>query len=151
MGSVSSTSSALSNLLQTLSAESPVLSTVLSAPGVQAALAKDPPQDLVQLSDEASQLQEVSLLFGSANGTQFPGSDSSGSSDTPSDLILQAMESSAEAEASVATSSSVGTPVNNSTSLSTQTADAASNSYAQELATLFGTAPTVNPLLSTFG
>ena len=67
MGSVNSPSSSLLNLLQTLSAESPVLASVLSGPGVQAALAKEPAGDLVQLSDAAVKMQEASLLFPSAD------------------------------------------------------------------------------------
>lgn len=104
MGSATSTSSYLTNLLQTLSAVSPQLSSVLSTPKVQSALAQAPQGDLVQLSEQALQLQEVGWLFANVDGTQPTGFDSVSdplfpvlppvSSDTASDSILQAFESS---------------------------------------------------------
>ena len=167
MGSVSSTSFGLSNLLQTLSTESPVLSSVLSSPGVQSALEKEPPTDLVALSHDAAQLQEVSLLFGSEDGTQTAATDPlfsvlpSGGPATASDSILQAWESSLAAEASGAASGSTGSTGTASSSPSAsvsapsspadQTATAASNLQAQELATLFGTAPSIEPSLNLLG
>ncbi|HTS77460.1 MAG TPA: hypothetical protein VMG40_14710 [Bryobacteraceae bacterium] len=92
MSSVGSTSSVLSSLLQTLSTDSPVLSSALSSPNVQSALEKASPADIVQLSDAAVQLQEANLLFGSA--------DQSGSAETASDSILQTLASSADPAAS---------------------------------------------------
>src|ERR1700688_3351971 len=104
MGSVSSTSSNLSNLLQTLSAASPELSSMLSGPQMQTALAKASPGDLVQLSDQALELQQVGSMFGSLDGTQStefnsaPGSIlsalSTNGSTTQPDLLLQALDSS---------------------------------------------------------
>jgi len=73
MGSISSTNSNLSNLLQTLQAESPQLSSILSTPNMQSALENASPGDLVQLSDQALQLQQVGLLFGNPDGTQSTG------------------------------------------------------------------------------
>jgi hypothetical protein len=77
MGSVNSTSSNLSNLLQTLSTESPELSSILTTPQMQSALEKAPPGDLVQLSDQAMQLQQIGVLFGLTDGTQPTGVTSS--------------------------------------------------------------------------
>jgi len=135
MGSVNSPSSNLSNLLQTLSAESPVLSSVLSAPGVQTALAKQPAGDLVQLSDEAVKMQEASLLFASP-ATPVSASDS----------ILQALQSSLTNEAEAA-----GASVPATSSLANQTTSIASTSQAQELAALFGTGSTVDPFFNIVG
>jgi hypothetical protein len=74
MGSVSSPNPGVADLLQIFSnAGSPTLSSVLSSPQVQSALQKAPPADLVQLSDQALQLQEVNGLFGSSNPSQTAG------------------------------------------------------------------------------
>jgi hypothetical protein len=136
MSSVSSTSSGLSNLLQTLSAESPQLSSLLSTPKMQSALEKASPGDLVQLSDQALQLQQVGLLFGSSNSTQSTSDSlfsmlSPGSSNAEPDPIIQALESSLGAGGS----SSAGTPIGGqaaSTSASpSQIASATSNLQAQ--------------------
>lgn len=85
MGSVSSASSILSSLLQTLSSQSPTLSSLLSAPNVQSALQKDSPADIVQLSDQAVKMQEANLLFGQTAQPQ--------TSPSASDTILQLLES----------------------------------------------------------
>src|SRR5271170_2792318 len=64
MGSVASTNSGLSDLLQTLSNDnSPLLST-LSSPTVEAALQNAPASDIAQISDEALQLQVADSIFG---------------------------------------------------------------------------------------
>src|SRR5579864_1255638 len=112
MSSVSSASSALSNLLQTLSAESPQLSSFLSTPKMQSVLEKASPGDLVQLSDQALQLQQVGLLFGNSDSTQSTGDSlfsmlSPGSSNAEPDPIIQALESSLGAGGF----SSAGTPI----------------------------------------
>jgi hypothetical protein len=141
MGSVSSTNSGLSNLLQTLSTESPELSSILSTPSVQSALENASPGDLVELSDQALRLQQVGLLFGGSDGTQSTGltsaSDSlfsvlsSGGSDTESSPIVQALE--------------------NSTASTGTAASIASNSQEQGLDALFGITSTVDPLINTVG
>ena len=46
------------------SSATPAVSSLLSSSQVQTALAKAPPADIVQLSDQAMQLQEVNGLFG---------------------------------------------------------------------------------------
>ena len=124
MGSVSSTSSYLSNLLQTLTAASPQLSSVLSMPKVQSALAAAPPQDLVELSDQALQFQEVGLLFGDANSAQSAASLSdplfAGLSPVSSgNAVLQALQAQMTAAVNgAATSSKASTPAAPATSTS---------------------------------
>jgi hypothetical protein len=104
MGSVSSTSSTLLNLLQSVAADSPQFSSILSMPNIQSALQNASPGDLVQLSDQALKLQEVGDLFGTSDGTQssgftstsdylFPGF-SSDNTDAQPNLMLQALQDS---------------------------------------------------------
>jgi hypothetical protein len=63
-------STGISALMQIVSnAATPAISSLLSSSKVQSALAKAPPADLVELSDQASQLQEVDGLFGGAAET----------------------------------------------------------------------------------
>ena len=129
MGSLGSASSVLSSMLQNLVTESPQLSSILSTPNVQSALASASPGDLVELSDQALQLQQTSVLFGTADGTQSIGltstSDSlysvlsSGGSGSESDPIVQALE--------------------NATPSTGTTAPTDSNSQAQEFEALLGT------------
>jgi len=51
------------------SAAPPAVSSLLSSANVQAALAKASPTDIVQLSDQAIQLQMADGLFGGANAS----------------------------------------------------------------------------------
>jgi hypothetical protein len=68
--SSTSTSQGIYNLLQVFSsAATPAISSLLSSSTVQSALAKAPASDIVQLSDQATKLQEVDDLFGSSNAT----------------------------------------------------------------------------------
>jgi hypothetical protein len=72
MGSVASTTNGLSDLLQTLTNEnSPLLST-LSSPAIQAALENAPASDIVQISDQAMQLQDTEALFGTPSTAATP-------------------------------------------------------------------------------
>jgi hypothetical protein len=67
ISSVSSTSG-LVNLMQMLTnGAPPAVSSVLASQNVQAALAKASPTDIVQLSDQAMQLQMADGLFGGSN------------------------------------------------------------------------------------
>jgi hypothetical protein len=100
---VSSNSSAISNLLQSLSTESPALSSVLSSSKVQSALQSSSPTDIVQLSDDAVKFQEANVLFGG-------GSAATSSVQTASGTILQAMESAIQTAAGAATSSADAQP-----------------------------------------
>jgi hypothetical protein len=55
----------ITDLMQMLSsAAPPALSSLMSSSTMQAALGKESPADLVQLSEQAMQLQEVDGLFG---------------------------------------------------------------------------------------
>jgi hypothetical protein len=67
--SSSSANPGLSNLLQTLEN---VDGPLASSPGLQAALANAPASDLVELSVAATQLQNVSALFGNSSSTANP-------------------------------------------------------------------------------
>jgi hypothetical protein len=161
MGTVSSTSSNLSNLLQTLEAASPELSTMLSTPQMQSALAKASPGDLVQLSDQAMQLQEVGLMFGSTDGTQSTDSDSApdsilaalspNSSTTQPDLLLQALDSSLGVTGANGTTSNSTSSTSTSSSLADQIASNASSFQSQALDALFNINQPTDPSLSTLG
>ena len=71
MSSVSPISTGISDLMQMYSnVATPAMSSLLSSSQMQAALAKASPVDIVQLSDQAMQLQEVAGLFGAANPLQ---------------------------------------------------------------------------------
>ncbi len=75
MGSVSSTNAGLSDLLQTLTNENSPLASTFSSPAVEKALQNAPAADIVQLSDQALQLQVTDAIFGDAN-TSSTSSDS---------------------------------------------------------------------------
>jgi hypothetical protein len=153
MGSLNSTGSNLSNLRQTLQAESPELSTLLFTSKMQSALENASPGDLVQLSDQALRLQQVGLLFGSTDGTQssgFPAPPDSlfaalspDSSATQTDPLLQALDS------SLGVSGPGGNP--STATLSDQIANSANTFQSQELNSLFGTPQTVDPFFNTLG
>jgi hypothetical protein len=53
------------------SAATPAFSAVLSSKTMQTALAKAPPADIAQLSDQAMQLQEADGLFGATAATSM--------------------------------------------------------------------------------
>ena len=153
MGPISSTSPNVTDLLQTLSTEEPELSSILSTPSLQAALEKASPGDLVQLSDQALQLQQVGLLFGSADGTEasglnslldslFPGQAPQGSSNQP-DPLLQALDSSLGISGANA--------ITPGSAPSTQIATSAGGFQAQELNALFAAAQPANPSFDTLG
>lgn len=72
MGSVASTSNGLSDLMQTLTNENSPLLPTLSSPKIEAALENAPASDIVQISDEAIQLQNAEALFGAPNTPSSP-------------------------------------------------------------------------------
>jgi hypothetical protein len=156
MSSVAATNPGLSNLLQTLSATSPQLSSILSSSTVQSSLKNASPQDIVKLSEQALELQQVSSLFGSSIGTQSVGlasnsdslfpSLSSGTAGAASAAILQALESPTTGSASSATASTSTQP-----SVTDQLAAAFSSMQAQELGSLYGSASATGSLLNTQG
>jgi hypothetical protein len=149
MGSVSSTSSNLSNLLQALGAESPALASVLSTSKMQSALKNAAPGDLVQLSDQAMRLRQVGLLFGSTDGTQSnafnPAPDSlfsilgPANSNSSPDPVMQALES------------SLGLAEANPSSTTNPIASPTGSLQAQELESLFGSPQAIDPFLNTLG
>jgi hypothetical protein len=87
MSSVTATSTGISDLLQIFSsAATPAISSLLSSSQVQAALEKAPPADIVELSDEAMQLQQVDGLFGGSTSSQ-PASSGLGMQDLLASLF----------------------------------------------------------------
>jgi hypothetical protein len=72
MGSVSSTNAGLSDLLQTLTNENSPLASTFSSPAVETALENAPPADIVQLSEQALQLQVTDSLFGESTSSSAP-------------------------------------------------------------------------------
>ncbi len=132
MGSVASSNTlasnnnGLSNLLQTLTNEnSPLLST-LSSPNIQAALENAPASDIVEISDQAQQLQATDALFGISN-----------TSSSPTDSLFSALAS----VGSSATSSAAGSSLDPGSSLADQLAAYQGNMQTQETQALFGTTP----------
>jgi hypothetical protein len=74
MGTVASVNPGVADLLQILSnSGSSSLSSTLSSSRIQSALQDSSPGDLVQLSDQALQLQVASGLFGSLDPPQTAG------------------------------------------------------------------------------
>ncbi len=124
MGSVSSASSGLTDLLQTLTQDaSPEMSSVLSMPSVQSALENAPPADIVQLSTQALQLQAIGELFGDSAGSATP---------TTPDSLLAALESQLAPSGSTASGgSTAATGTNTATS-------AQEGLQAAEVQALFG-------------
>jgi hypothetical protein len=142
MGSVSSTPADLSDVVQTLSAASPLLSSVLATPNVQSALASASPEDLVRLSDDAMQLQQVGMLFGNDASTQ---SNPFGTQETGGNGVLQALEASLTSQAAAAIPSSTTSTTTPSLS------SAESTSQQQLMAELFDPTSTTGSLLNVLG
>jgi len=145
MGSVSSLNPGVADLLQTLSN---VNSPVLSSPAVVSALENAPTSDIVQLSQSASQLENMDMLFG------LPNSAAESSSNSLSTLLADVESPQTTA---IATGSSTAT-ASASTSASTEAGQIASyqaSLQAAETETLFGTSPTATlpdtSLLSLLG
>ena len=137
MGSVASTNPLASNnnngladLLQNLTNEnSPLLST-LSSPKIQAALQNGPASDIVEISDQALQLQATDALFGISNPTT-----------SPTDSLFSALASINSNE----TSSAAGSPLNPGSPLADQLAAYQGNMQTQEMQTLFASTPAATP------
>ncbi len=120
------TNPVLSNLLTTLGSTSPALASALSTSAVQTALKNASPGDLIKLSDQALQMQELDAIFGSSDSSQT----------TPPDLF---------SELSSITSGSDPTSSLTSSAASLQ---------AQNLAALFQTTPatdSTNSMLDVLG
>jgi hypothetical protein len=135
MGSVATTGFSVANLLQTLtSAGSPQLSAALSSPTVQTALQNAPTSDLVDLSDQAMQLQEVSDLFGNSS-----------TADTAT--LPAALD---PASSLLSSTSSTGSSGSSTASLANQLSGYQSDLQSEELQTLFGMNSTSPPPSSLF-
>src|SRR5580700_5628660 len=132
---VASTSNGLSDLLQTLTNEnSPLLST-LSSPAIQTALENAPASDIVEISDQAMQLQATDALFGITS-----------SSDSPTDNLFSALADSSSGTGTSALSSSLDP----GSSLADQLAAYQGNMQTQEAQTLLGNTSTPNSLFDVF-
>jgi len=133
MGSVASTNSGLSDLLQTLTNEnSPLLST-LSSPAVEAALQNAPASDIAEISQQALQLQVTDALFGDSN-----------SSSSSSDNLFSELASINSTATGGTSSSSSGS------SLADQLSAYQGNLQTQEAQTLLGINTPTNPSSSLF-
>ena len=91
MGSVSSTNPGLANLLQTLSS---VDSPLLSSQTALTAIENSSPADIVKLSTAATQLQEVSAIFGDASTTTDSLTNGSSTSSALEDALTSPTSSS---------------------------------------------------------
>ena len=131
MGSVSNTG--VQNLLQLLSSTN---SPLLSSPGIQSELENASPQDVVEISMSAIQLQGMDTLLGISSGDT---SDNSGLSSIISDIT---------SAQTTGTSSSTSTQSSTSTTAD-QIAHSQAALQAAEGQTLFGTQSTndSDPLL----
>jgi len=134
-GSTGSSSNGLTDLLQTLTSEnSPLLST-LSSPAIQTALENAPASDIIEISDQAMQLQATDALFGITS-----------SSDSPTDNLFSALADSSSGTGSSASSSSLDP----GSSLADQLAAYQGNMQTQEAQTLLGNSSTPNSLFDVF-
>lgn len=131
MGSVASTNNGLSDLLQTLTSENSPLASTLSSPTIESALENAPASDIVQISDEAMQLQAADALFGGSN-TSTPSTES----------LFSALAD--------ATSASSDPALDTGSSLADQLAAYQGNMQTQENQTLLGINPTTTPQSSLF-
>jgi hypothetical protein len=96
MSAIGSVNPGVADLFNWLSSTgSTPVTSALSSPSVQTALEGAPPADLVQLSQQALQLQQAGSLFGI--------SDSEQTSATPESLLLQALTGSAPGSDSTST------------------------------------------------
>jgi len=133
MGSIASTnpaatstssSNGLADLMQTLSNEnSPLLST-LSSPNIQSALETAPASDIVEISEQAMQLQATDALFGISDT----------SSTSPDDSLFSALADTSSTTSSSASDSTLST----GSSLADQLAAYQSNMQVQDTQALFG-------------
>jgi hypothetical protein len=139
MGSVSSLNPGVADLLQTLSN---VNSPVLSSPAMVSALENAPSSDIVHLSQSATQLENVDMLFGLPNSAT--GSSTSSMSTFLADL--ESPQTAASPSASSILAAAIASEASSTTSsASTEANQLASYQAAQQFAdtqTLFGTAPT---------
>jgi hypothetical protein len=144
MGSVSSLNPGAADLLQTLSN---VNSPVLSSPAAVSALEKAPTTDIVQLSQSASQLENVDTLFGipnSATESSTPGiGNLLAELESPQTAVSPSVSSILAAATAPGTSSTTSsTTVSSASTEASQLASYQAASQFAETEALFGTAPT---------
>jgi len=120
MGSVASANNGLSDLLQTLTNENSPLLPTLSSPAIQTALENAPSSDIVEISEQALQLQTADAIFGISN-----------TATSPTDSLFSALANAG----SSSTASTTGAP------LADQLAAYQGNLQTQEIQTLFDTTP----------
>lgn len=142
MGSVAIGNPGVASLLQTLkSAGTPAFNSVLDSPTVESALQKAPASDLVQLSDQALQLQTVQGLFGNSSASetaapQIPTQNLNVNS------ILQSLDSSLGTPAASSPNANSQAPsVDSASSIASQLSTFQADLQAQQVQALFGTAP----------
>jgi len=131
--SAGSTNPGLADALQLITnSASPALSSLLSSSNVQAALQNASPSDLVELSDQALQVQVVDGLFGNADGSATQTDPSTALSNILSELNPPATAS-----------STASTPL---PSLASQLAIYQDQQQGQDTQALLGSGSTVNLL-----
>jgi hypothetical protein len=144
MSTVTAVNSGVADLLQIFSnAGSPSLASALSSSGVQSALQGASPADIVQLSDQALQLQVANDLFASADPSQTGGLFSA-ASPSSSSLALENLLTNLYSPPSTA---SPAIPAAPAPSLADQIATYQGNLQAEQLQAFFG----VNPTSGTSG
>jgi hypothetical protein len=144
----------ISALFKTLSAESPQFAAILATPKLKSALNSASPSDIVELSAQALQLQQVGVLFGDSDSTQATGANSgsnsllsllSPNSSDGADLIAQALQNSADGGAAAALTST--SPASSQPDL----AGILSNSQSSQIASLFSIPSSTASTFSAFG
>jgi hypothetical protein len=145
MGSVATTGFTVANLLQSITSGTPQLSSALSSSAVQSALQNAPASDLVQLSDQALQLQVADQLFANSSTT----ASAADTATIPSSLNpLSSLLSSLNATTAAPSGSSGASA--STASLSNQLAGYQSDLQSEEMQSLFGLSQSSPPLSTLF-
>jgi hypothetical protein len=142
MATIAAVNPGVSDLLQILSnAGSPSLTSALSSTNIQSALQAASPADIVQLSDQAVQLQVANDLFASADPSQTDGLFSAlspSSSNSSSNALLDNLLTNLYP---AATTPSLASPPTQA-SLTDQIATYQGQLQTEQLQALYGVAPT---------
>lgn len=134
--------SGMANLIQSLSSsDSPLAAIGLSSSQIQSALQHASPNDVAQLSVQALQLQEVSVMFGSPDTSQsgglFPSPATTSSSDTIFNNLLATLDSTSAL--ATPTPSAASSQSATSSTLASEVATAQNQMRSETLQSLFGT------------
>lgn len=146
MSSVPSMNLGVSNLLQSLSN---VGSSVLTSSKVTSAIEKAPTSDIVEMSMEAQQLQNMDTLFGISSNSSSTTTNPLTSLET-----LLAGSNAAESQSSTSAASSSSSSSTATSTPAQQMTEAQANSQAAEIQALLGTSTTTsgtNSLFSVLG